>query len=626
MAERGGQGATSTVAVMHTSGTTAAPKPVELTYGNFQASALGSAVALGLDPAERWLCPMPLTHVGGLSIPIRSAIYATTAVLHGRFETDAVLNALMDPARADHARLARADDARAAARRRARASADAALGAARRRPDRAGAARARRAGRRAGRADVRDDRGVLADRDVRLAAAGGGARGSPGPSGEITSAGRSSRPAAVDDDGWLHTGDLGRFDERGRLEIIGRKADTIVSGGENVAPAEVEAVLLSHPAVADAAVFGRADRSGGRRSWPRSCCATACEADPEELRAFCAAQPGAVQGAEGDRVRRGAAADSVGKAAAERTELDRMIARVSTARSLDDSDSPNQLTIEQLAAESGMSVRNIRAHQARGLLSPPEVRMRVGYYGPEHVSQLRLIRELQNDGFNLGGIKRLLEDTEGTAERLLRFKDALSAASPTERAETITLRELARRFRVSADEAPEVLAEAQRLGVIVPTGEDQYEVPSPSLLAVAEEVVARGVSLQSALAVLEEIERHWTRSRARSSTCSSARCGSRSSRRTCRPSAGPRSRQAVERLRPIASEALITIFQQRLSTQIEGAFGEITRRLSERTQMTAEDPDDERAEMLARWERAAAGLGPGAPTGSARRACRCRCG
>ena len=89
----------------------------------------------------------------------------------------------------------------------------------------------------------------------------------------------------------------------------------------------------------------------------------------------------------------------------------------------------NQLTIEQLAAESGMSVRNIRAHQARGLLAPPEVRLRVGYYGPEHVAQLRLIRELQDEGFNLNGIKRLLEDTQGTAERLLRFKQALSGAA-----------------------------------------------------------------------------------------------------------------------------------------------------------------------------------------------------
>jgi O-succinylbenzoic acid--CoA ligase len=66
------------LAVMHTSGTTSRPKPITLSHGNFFASALGSAVALGLDPAERWLCPMPLTHVGGLSIPIRSTIYATT--------------------------------------------------------------------------------------------------------------------------------------------------------------------------------------------------------------------------------------------------------------------------------------------------------------------------------------------------------------------------------------------------------------------------------------------------------------------------------------------------------------------------------------------------------------------
>ncbi len=62
--------------MIHTSGTTSAPRPVELTYGNFLWSALGSAVALGLDPRERWLCALPLSHVGGLSILMRSAIYA----------------------------------------------------------------------------------------------------------------------------------------------------------------------------------------------------------------------------------------------------------------------------------------------------------------------------------------------------------------------------------------------------------------------------------------------------------------------------------------------------------------------------------------------------------------------
>ena len=80
---------------MHTSGTSGTPKAVELTYGNWLWSALGSAVALGLDPAERWLCALPLSHVGGLSIVMRSAIYATTAIVHERFDTDRVLDALM---------------------------------------------------------------------------------------------------------------------------------------------------------------------------------------------------------------------------------------------------------------------------------------------------------------------------------------------------------------------------------------------------------------------------------------------------------------------------------------------------------------------------------------------------
>src|SRR5947209_12256915 len=183
-----------------------------------------------------------------------------------------------------------------------------------------------------------------------------------------------------------------------------------------------------------------------------------------------------------------------------------MIGQVSSLRRLAEPDSPNQLTVEQLAAESGMSVRNIRAHQARGLLSPPEVRQRVGYYGPEHVAQLRLIQDLQQEGFNLNGIKRLLEDTQGTAERLLRVKQALSDSATGERAETLTIAELGRRFRVSAEEAPEVLARAVRLGVLIPVSEDQYEIPSPSLLAVAEEVVKRGISLRGALAVLEDIQ------------------------------------------------------------------------------------------------------------------------
>ena len=248
------------VAVMHTSGTTAAPKPVVLTRGNFLASALGSAVALGLDQAERWLCPMPLTHVGGLSIPIRSAIYATTAVLHARFDTDPVLNELMDPGRRITlvslvpTMLARLLDAGLRSPPTLRW---ALLG---------GGPIAPALLERAQAAEVP----VAATYGMTEACSQIATHGWPLPAvemitaaGEVLVRGPIVSAGALSEDGWLRTGDLGRFDERGRLEIIGRKADTIVSGGENVAPTEVEAVLLEHPAVADAAVHARLDDEWG---------------------------------------------------------------------------------------------------------------------------------------------------------------------------------------------------------------------------------------------------------------------------------------------------------------------------------------------------------------------------
>jgi fatty-acyl-CoA synthase len=69
--------------------------------------------------------------------------------------------------------------------------------------------------------------------------------------------------AAIDPDGWLHTGDLGSMDERGYCRIAGRLKEMIIRGGENIYPAEVEAVLLSHPGVAEVAVVGMPDRFWG---------------------------------------------------------------------------------------------------------------------------------------------------------------------------------------------------------------------------------------------------------------------------------------------------------------------------------------------------------------------------
>jgi DNA-binding transcriptional MerR regulator len=244
------------------------------------------------------------------------------------------------------------------------------------------------------------------------------------------------------------------------------------------------------------------------------------------------------------------------------------------------STSPNQMTIEELAAESGMTVRNIRAHQARGLLSPPEVRMRVGYYGPEHAAQLKMIRDLQDDGFNLGGIKRLMDDTHGTAERLLRFKRTLTEAPRAERAETLSIAELADRFRISAEEAREVLAKAQKLGVLVPVGDGQYEAPSPSLLAAAEDVMRAGISLDAALTMLEEVAQHADAVGRSYVDLFLTAVWEPFQREGMPQDRWPEIEEAIGRLRPLAAQALLVVFEQRMSAQVEDAFGEITRRVS----------------------------------------------
>src|SRR5689334_21343153 len=249
-----------------------------------------------------------------------------------------------------------------------------------------------------------------------------------------------------------------------------------------------------------------------------------------------------------------------------------------------DTDTENDLTIEQLAAQTGMSVRNIRAHQARGLLAPPEVRMRVGYYGPEHVAQLQQIRELQDEGFNLNGIKRLLEDQQGTAERLLHFKRSLAAPPSEEAPQTLTPGELSRRFGADPIEGPDVLARALKLGVLAPAGHGRYEASTPPLLELGDEVVGHGISLDSALSVLEDIERHSDSVSRSFVKLFLAEVWKPFAQADMPPERWPEIEAAVQRLRPIAAEAVMAIFQSRLSNQIEGAFSEITRRVSERSQ------------------------------------------
>src|SRR5918998_4210195 len=138
--------------------------------------------------------------------------------------------------------------------------------------------------------------------------------------------------------------------------------------------------------------------------------------------------------------------------------------RLRAVSEADAEESPNRLTIEGLSQETGLSVRNLRSHHARGLLPPPEVRGRVGYYGPEHVERIRLIQELQGEGMKLEGIKRLLDESSATSEGLLRVKHAAEAFGEEEASEVVTAAELGERFGVG-DEGRKLIARATKLGL-----------------------------------------------------------------------------------------------------------------------------------------------------------------
>jgi O-succinylbenzoic acid--CoA ligase len=247
--------------VIRTSGTTGEPKLVRLTHRNHAASATAAADAVGAEPGDRWLCPLPLHHVGGLNILVRSAIHGTTAVLHGRFDP-ARVRALLEAGELTlvsmvPTMLARLRDAGLRATPGLRAVA---LGGG---PVPAGLLEwaARQS------IPVMPVYGMTETCSQVVAGIPGrvlrGAEVRLAEDGEILIRGDMVAPGARAADGWLHTGDRGRLDAGGLLHVEGRIKELIVTGGENVAPVEVEQALLAHPAVTDAGVAGVPDEVWG---------------------------------------------------------------------------------------------------------------------------------------------------------------------------------------------------------------------------------------------------------------------------------------------------------------------------------------------------------------------------
>jgi DNA-binding transcriptional MerR regulator len=238
----------------------------------------------------------------------------------------------------------------------------------------------------------------------------------------------------------------------------------------------------------------------------------------------------------------------------------------------------HSLTIEALAAETGMTVRNIRSHRARGLLPPPEVRDRVGYYGPEHLARLRMIQELQADGFNLKGIEKLLNQNVGAAEQFLSFRRALDGFDG-EQPRTFTKEELAERF---GDDIDEALKRAVGVGALVAVEEDRYEAPYPSLLDAAEELIATGVSAEHALIVIDKV-----RGRCKQISHEFVRLflddvWKPFEKEGYPEERWPEVREALDRLRPLSLQALAALHRMTLSDEVEHALGKQLERMAGR--------------------------------------------
>jgi DNA-binding transcriptional MerR regulator len=232
-----------------------------------------------------------------------------------------------------------------------------------------------------------------------------------------------------------------------------------------------------------------------------------------------------------------------------------------------------EMTIRELAERTGMTVRNIRAHQTRGLLPPPVVRGRTGYYNQEHVARIELTREMQADGLNLEAIRRVLDSADGSASAIFDFTRALRAPFEDETPEIIEAQEVAAIWGGEVDE--KLIRRAEEIGVFRSLPGRRYEAISPQLLRAAAELASLGIGPEGTIATAEKLRKH-ADGAARAFVELFVREIWEPFDRAGRPERDwPRMSEALERLRPLAAGALLATFQI--------AMGEAIEKQSERT-------------------------------------------
>ena len=302
--------------VLRTSGTSGRPKGAVLGLDNLIASADGAASLLGSASSDRWLLCMPLFHIGGLAILMRASRVGASVVLHARFDEVEVARALDEDgitrvsfvaAMLERVLAARGERPAPAALELVLLGGGPASDDLIRRAEALGypvaptygltEAASQVATRPPGTAVDEPAGGLvpLAGVSLRIVDETDAAC-APGVEGEIQVRGAIVMRGYLDDpeasratlaDGWLATGDIGRLDDACRLRVLDRRTDLIVSGGENVYPAQIESVLEAHPDVVEAGVRGLEDETYGARPAAWVVLRAGARLAPLELMAYC---------------------------------------------------------------------------------------------------------------------------------------------------------------------------------------------------------------------------------------------------------------------------------------------------------------------------------------------------
>jgi DNA-binding transcriptional MerR regulator len=232
-----------------------------------------------------------------------------------------------------------------------------------------------------------------------------------------------------------------------------------------------------------------------------------------------------------------------------------------------------EMTISELAERTGMTVRNIRAHQTRGLLPPPAVRGRTGYYNEDHVARIELTRELQAEGLNLEAIRRVLDSADGAATEIFDLTRSLRAPFEEETPEIVKPAELASLWRKAVEEGKgvEMLERGEKLGILRSLPDGKVEVISPRMLHAAAALAGVGMDPDAVLATAEKLRRKADDIAALFVELFLQEVWEPFDRAGRPEGDWPKVREALDRTRPFTTDVLIGIFHIAMAEAVEEA-------------------------------------------------------